>query len=104
MATLMVSSPAFGREVQDFSQAYGVWISTDKGHCIYWLTDVGLDAGQLADALTNSYETKRGLEILTSGDTPKRCVSDARAAAARAGFQLIRSRQGTEKDRLHGIP
>jgi hypothetical protein len=80
------------------------WVSVDKDQCVYWLTDVGLDGRQLTDALSDGYQAQFGLEILTSSDTPRWCVAEARAAASKAGFTLIRARRGTDKDRLHGIP
>lgn len=99
VATAFASPPA-----ERFSRSYGVWVSVDKGQCIYWLTDVGLDARQLTDALGNGYQPQLSLEILTSVDTPNRCVTDAEAAAEKAGFKVIRARRGTDRDRLNGIP
>ena len=104
MAALFALQPVAGPSAPDFSRSYGVWVSVDKGECVYWLTDVGLDAQQLTDALSNNYQAKFGLEILTSRGTPRRCVAEARASASKAGFMLIRARRGTDKDRLHGIP
>ena len=104
VGALIALPPAAGPTAPDFSTSYGVWVSLDKGQCMYWLTDVGLDAQQLTDALSNDYQTKLGLEILTSPGTPRRCVAEARASASRAGFTIIRARRGTDKDRLHGIP
>ena len=98
------STPNASPTAQDFSRSYGVWVSVDKDQCVYWLTDVGLDGRQLTDALSDGYQAQFGLEILTSSDTPRWCVAEARAAASKAGFTLIRARRGTDKDRLHGIP
>jgi hypothetical protein len=104
LAAVSASPPTPSPPAQDFSRSYGVWVSVDKGECIYWLTDVGLDAQQLTETLSENYQAQLGIEILTSRDTPKRCVTEARQAASRAGFTLIRARAGTDKDRLHGIP
>lgn len=86
------------------SRSYLVWVSVDDGECRYWLTDAGLDAKQLKDALSENYDPANGLEVLTSNDTPSRCVTKARRSAARAGFATVRVRLGTEKDRALGIP
>lgn len=86
-----------------FSQSYGLGVSVDAGRCIYWLTDTGMDAAQLTAAL-GDYKVERGIEILTSGDTPEQCVIEAKAAVTKAGFVHVRSRPGTDKDRLAGIP
>lgn len=99
LTTAFVSPPP-----EEFSRSYGVWVSVDKGQCVYWPTDGGLDGRQLTEALGNGYRTELGLEILTSLDTPNRCVADATAAAGKDGFKVIRARRGTDKDRLHGIP
>lgn len=72
---------------QDFTQSYGVWVSQDERQCVYWLTDVGMNATQLTGALGSGYEVQRGLEILISPNTPDRCVRDAKAAATKAGFR-----------------
>ena len=104
VGALFALRPAASSTAPDFSRSYGVWVSVDKGECVYWLTDVGLDAQQLRDALSKNYQSQLGLEILTSRSTPKRCVAEARASASKAGFTLIRARRGTDKDRLHGIP
>jgi hypothetical protein len=104
IAALFALTPTAGSAAQNFSQSYGVWVSVDDGECVYWLTDVGLNAQQLTDALSHDYQAQLGLEILTSRDTPRRCMAEARASASKAGFTLIRARRGTDKDRLHGIP
>ena len=104
LIAVSASPPTASPPAQDFSRSYGVWVSVDKGECIYWLTDVGQDAQQLTETLSENYQPQLGLEILTTRDTPKRCVKEARVAASKAGFRLIRARRGTDKDRLHGIP
>lgn len=105
LATLLTAAALMPANQANFSQSYGVWISVDRGRCAYWLTDVGLDAHQLTDALKrNGYEVKRGAEILTDDDTLAQCVREATRAVRRAGFTSIRARLGTEKDRMHGIP
>jgi hypothetical protein len=106
LLAILLSSPPLGgdKSAGDFSHSYAVWVSVKNGECLYWLTDVGLDSRKLAEVLGGGdYEKQLGLEILTSGRTPDACVTGARQAAASAGFQLIRSRQATEKDRLRGI-
>ena len=104
LAAFVSWSSAVGKPNGNFSRSYGVWVSVDQGKCVYWLTDVGLNATQLTEALSNGYQTKLGIEILTSAETPARCVVEARGAVTKAGFTLMRSRRGTDKDRLHGIP
>jgi len=105
LATLLATAALTPANEGDFSQAYGVWISVDRRSCTYWLTDTGMNPRQLTDALAqNGYEVGRGAEILTTSDTPVRCVREATRAVRRAGFVSIRTRLGTEKDRMHGIP
>lgn len=89
----------------DLSQGYRIWVSVDRGNCIYWLTDTGLNARQLTETLKrNGYEVGRGADILGNDVTPARCIRDATRAVRRAGFTDIHARPGTEKDRMHGIP
>jgi hypothetical protein len=105
LATLLATAALTPTIEADFSQSYRVWISVDQRSCTYWLTDTGMNPRQLTDALTqNGYEVGRGAEILTTSDTPVRCVREATRAVRRAGFVSIRTRLGTEKDRMHGIP
>lgn len=89
----------------DLSQGYGIWVSVDRGSCIYWLTDAGLDARQLTETLKeHGYEAGRGADIILDDVVPARCIRDAERAVRRAGFTDVRVRPGTEKDRMHGIP
>jgi len=105
MASLIGAASVGDAGHQDaFAQSYGVFVSVDQKVCIYWLTDVGLSASQLKDALSDGYETSRGLEILTEKNTPARCVASAHDAALRAGFVKVRARLATAKDRMPGIP
>jgi hypothetical protein len=105
LATLLATAALTAPNEADFSQSYRVWVSADRRSCTYSLTDTGLNPGQLPDALTqNGYEVGRGAEVLTTSDTPVRCVREATRAIRRAGFVTIRTRLGTEKDRMHGIP
>ena len=105
LATLLATAALAAPNEADFSQSYRVWVSADRRSCTYWLTDTGLNPRQLTDALTqNGYEVGRGAEVLTTSDTPVRCVREATRAVRRAGFVTIRTRLGTEKDRMHGIP
>ncbi len=96
--------PALENAKNDYSQSYGVWASINGSDCNYWLTDTGMNSKQLTEALKNGYEIARGIEILTSSDTPVRCVREARDAIQRAGIVKVRARLGTDKDRLQGIP
>jgi hypothetical protein len=105
LATLFATAALTLANEADFSQSYRVWVSVDRRSCAYWLTDTGMNARQLTDALAqNGYESGRGAEVLTTSDTPVRCVREAKRAVRRAGFVSIRTRLGTEKDRMHGIP
>ena len=87
----------------DFSQSYAVWVSVENGQCLYWLANAGLNGAQLTETLSKGYQQDLGLEILTSRNTPGKCVEEAQAAAAKAGFKLVRARAATEKDGLRGI-
>ena len=105
LAALLATAAPMAIDQADFSQSYGVWVSAVSGRCTYWLTDVGLNSDQLTDALKqNGYEVRRGVEILTDGDTPVKCVREAMRAVRLAGFTTFHARLGTEKDRMQGIP
>ena len=91
------------RSAFDFSRSYSAWTSVVDGACIFFVTDAGLDARQLREELSD-YDKQAGIEILTSDDTPARCISKARSAVRKAGFQHVRVRPGTDADRSPGIP
>lgn len=88
----------------DFSRSYVVWIDKDARPCIFFMTDAGENARQLADTLRRNYDPAAGIEILTNIDTPARCVSQARKAVRNGGFVNFRVRRGTDADRSPGIP
>lgn len=96
----------------DFSRSYVVWIAKDAvvwiakdaRPCIFFMTDAGENARQLADTLRRNYDPAAGIEILTNSDTPARCVSQARKAVRNGGFVNFRVRRGTDADRYPGIP
>lgn len=91
-------------EAFDFSRSYMVWVATWKGRCTYFMTDAGEDAAQLTETLRSHYDKALGMEILTDGETPRRCIVKARKAVANAGFRHFRVRLGTDRDRSPGIP
>ena len=103
LASLLQADSGEVSPAVDFSHSYSVWASTDHGRCIFWLTDAGEDAKQLTESLRQGYDKAAGIEILTSDDTPPRCVSSARKAVLKAGFHHVRVRPGTERDRSPGI-
>ena len=79
LATLLATAALTSPNEADFSQSYRVWVSADRRSCTYSLTDTGLNPRQLTDALTqNGYEVGRGAEVLTTPDTPVRCVRELR--------------------------
>jgi hypothetical protein len=88
----------------DFSRSYVVAISTDEGRCTFFMTDAGEDARQLTDTLRRNYDASLGIEILTDGRTPARCVTKAQRAVTKAGFRHYRVRPATDLDRSPGIP
>lgn len=105
LAAFLMTGALMPVDRSDFSESYAIWVSVDRERCIYWLTDTGLNSHQLTDALErNGYEVRRGAEILTTDQTPVRCIDEATRAVKRAGFTSIRARRGTEKDRMRGIP
>jgi hypothetical protein len=104
LASLMQATAAASVTDADFSRSYVVWIAVDEGHCTFFMTDVGEDAAQLTQTLRENYHPRNGIEILTSADTPSRCVRKAQRAVRRAGFSHFRVRRGTDADRSPGIP
>jgi hypothetical protein len=95
---LALHAPSESRD-RDFSKSYGVSIGSNKGTCTYFLTDVGLNASQLKEALSsNGYDFDRVIEVLTQSGTPKRCVDAARRSVLAAGFRRVRVRLSTQKD------
>jgi transposase InsO family protein len=88
----------------NFSRGYVVWAGSDGGRCNYFMTDAGESAKQLTDTLRNNYPPSAGIEILTDKYTPDGCATIGARAARRAGFQHVRIRPGTDKDRSPGIP
>jgi hypothetical protein len=89
---------------QDYRESYIAWVRVYQGHCYFWMTDVGLDGEQLTETLSRGYDPELGLEVLTTARTPNRCVKAAKEAALKAGFRLVRSRRGTDRDRLARLP
>lgn len=88
----------------DFSRSYVVWATTAEGQCIYFLTDAGEEAKELTETLKRNYDANKGIEILTSDNTPNHCIARARKAVRNAGFTHFRVRRGTDADRSPGIP
>ena len=88
----------------DFSRGYVVWAGSDRGRCNYFMTDVGESAAELTETLRQNYPASAGIEVLTDRDTPERCAIIGLKAARKAGFEHVRIRPGTDKDRSPGIP
>jgi len=98
------SAIAGASQSEAFRSSYGLFVSRDAGHCIYWLTDAGIDARQLRLKLAQEYDHARGLEVLTDPHTSRRCAERARRVAIAAGFRNVRIRLAEDKDRMPGIP
>lgn len=99
-----MAAPAATSESFDFSRSYAIWAGSDHGRCQYFVTDAGESARQITDTLRRNYRAAAGIEVLTDRDTPIHCAADGVRAAKKAGFQHVRTRPGTEADRVPGIP
>ena len=83
-----------------FANSYGLDAGVDKGQCIFFLTDTGMSASEVTTKLMrDGYDTSRGLEVLLTADTPRKCGEMGRKAALDAGFKAVRVRLATDKDR-----
>src|SRR4051812_5892475 len=97
---LLLPSVATAASGHEFAQSYGLDVGEDKGRCLFFLTDTGMTAAQVTTKLTQDrYDTSRGLEVLVTRTTPRRCGELGRKAALKAGFKAVRVRLATAKDR-----
>ena len=102
-ATLLIVSSmagAVGAASSDrFAHSYGLDVGEHEGRCLFFLTDTGISAAQVTTKLKqDGYVTARGLEVLLTETTPRRCGELGRRAALRAGFKAVRVRLATGKD------
>lgn len=83
-----------------FANSYGLDVGVDKGRCIFFLTDTGMSASEVTTKLVrDGYDTSRGLEVLLTESTPRKCGEAGRKSALNAGFKVVRVRRATHKDR-----
>lgn len=98
-SSVVVSSNAASRD-DKFKSSYGLDVGEDQGRCIFFLTDTGMTAAEVTTKLVkDGYDTSRGLEVLLTKTTPRKCGELGRKAAVRAGFKAVRVRLATDKDR-----
>ena len=100
---LIVSSITAAQSVASadrFTDSYGLDVGEQDGRCVFFLTDTGMSAAEVTTKLKrDGYDTSRGLEVLLTKTTPRKCGEVGRKAALRAGFKAVRVRLATDKDR-----
>jgi hypothetical protein len=105
MAVLLIASSTAlaataAQAAQKFTNSYGLDVGEDQGRCIFFLTDTGMTAAEVRRQLKqDGYDTSRGLEVLLTKTTPRKCGEFGRKAALDAGFRAVRVRLATAKDR-----
>jgi hypothetical protein len=98
---LTLATSAVGAAPADdkFAQSYGLDVGEYHGRCLFFLTDIGMNADEVTATLVqNGYDTSRGLEVLVTKTTPKKCAELGLRAAQNAGFKAVRIRLATDKD------
>src|SRR5690348_16050821 len=81
-----------------FKNSYGLDVGEYRGQCIFFLTDTGMSASEVtATLMRNGYDVSRGLEVLLTKGTPRKCGEMGRKAALDAGFKAVRVRLATDK-------
>jgi hypothetical protein len=103
-ATLLVISSIAaaqsGNPKPKFTNSYGLDVGQQDGGCLFFLTDTGMSAAEVTATLKEGdYDTARGLEVLVTETTPRKCGELGRKAALKAGFKAVRVRLATHKDR-----
>ena len=86
------------REGRYFSRTCRVWVQGNDDACGYVVGDVSVKASELEAALRTETHKGNGVELLTSANTPLKCVKKFRRAAKLAGFSLFRTRRSTKQD------
>jgi hypothetical protein len=98
---LLLPAPAMAASSDEFARSYGLDVGEYQGRCLFFLTDTGMTAAEVTTKLAqDGYDTSRGLEVLVTRTTPRRCGELGRKAALKAGFKAVRVRLATPKDRL----
>jgi hypothetical protein len=102
-ALLMAASMACAQSSASggkFTNSYGLDVGEIEGRCVFFLTDAGMSAAEVTKKLMrDGYDTARGLEVLLTETTPRKCGELGRKAALKAGFKAVRVRLATDKDR-----
>jgi len=83
---------------------YSVFAYGNDERCLYMLTHVGLDISELARALTGGYDYTRGMDVLTTSNTPRRCVKEAKRIAYKVGFKKVRVRLEADTSNTARLP
>ena len=100
---LVISSIAVAQDSgsgDKFTNSYGLDVGEQYGRCLFFLTDTGMSAAEVTAKLKeDGYDTARGLEVLLTEATPRKCGELGRKAALKAGFKAVRVRIATVKDR-----
>lgn len=100
IASSVAAAPSAASPGDKFANSYGLDVGEYQGQCIFFLTDTGLSAPEVTTKLRqDGYDTSRGLEVLLTQTTPRKCGEVGRKAALNAGFKAVRVRLATEKDR-----
>jgi hypothetical protein len=83
-----------------FANSYGLDVGEHEGRCVFFLTDTGMSAAEVTTRLrSDGYDTSRGLEVLVTKATSRKCGEVGRKAALKAGFKAVRIRVARDKDR-----
>ena len=99
-ALLLIASAASAASADSFTNSYGLDVGEQQGRCVFFLTDTGMSAAEVTAKLKqDGYDTSRGLEVLLTKTTPRKCGELGRKAALKAGFTMVRVRLATDKDR-----
>ena len=81
----------------DLSEGQVVYVDAEDGRCIYYVTDGGWGAKELAANL-RYFDKAARIEFLTNPDTPARCVNIAIKSVKKVGFLNYRVRPATVND------
>ena len=98
-AFVAVAAPNGASAADEFANSYGLDVGIDQGRCVFFLSDTGMSAAEVTTKLkVDGYDLERGLEVLLTEQTPRKCGEAGRKAALAAGFKSVRVRQATEQD------
>jgi hypothetical protein len=97
---LPLVSSADAAPAAEFSNSYGLDVGEHQGRCIFFLSDTGMTAAEVTRKLKrDGYDKSRGLEVLVTKTSPRKCAELGQKAARNAGFKAVRVRLAADKDR-----